>query len=45
MIKVEPYWNVNQTYASLSEPTKDIKVEPYWNVNSKNCKRKKVKYS
>ena len=33
MIKVEPYWNVNNgiTLQGYNETT--IKVEPYWNVN------------
>ena len=32
-IKVEPYWNVNDSYNLYNSAFKVIKVEPYWNVN------------
>ena len=34
LIKVEPYWNVNQYGQASSTINYFIKVEPYWNVNS-----------
>ena len=33
MIKVEPYWNVNQYQWLYDYRMWKIKVEPYWNVN------------
>ena len=33
LIKVEPYWNVNNKEAMELKITNFIKVEPYWNVN------------
>ena len=36
IIKVEPYWNVNNIYAYGSKIVDGIKVEPYWNVNLSN---------
>ena len=33
IIKVEPYWNVNDEIIIEDEYINKIKVEPYWNVN------------
>ena len=33
LIKVEPYWNVNDCSYNLLHEQYVIKVEPYWNVN------------
>ena len=33
LIKVEPYWNVNNYNETFKAFEGLIKVEPYWNVN------------
>ena len=41
LIKVEPYWNVNDRNQRTLSNIKKIKVEPYWNVNEyKNFKQR-----
>ena len=38
IIKIEPYWNVNNDGGSSWCIEASIKIEPYWNVNAVTVK-------